>query len=301
MLLLLGATGASSQSAHELIAQCSRAADGGSVGLEALEVDCPGLEHALVELQLAPFITEQQAERLNVHALDDIAALTRHFTAAPPATPSMDTAMLEAILAELQLESTVRPPSWLERVRQWLQGLLDRWQSQEYAWLQHWLEEKKLLEGLGDALDLGSLVVVLALMVLVVRDELRAAGWLRGRGRGRRPANAAAVARRDVASGSDDMSRVPLEQRPAMLLRWLVAALQRAGRLQGDRSLTHRELTLRAGFAQPEQREAFGQVAMLAERLLYAAERVPADEIDRVLQEGIALHAQLCAQRGAGA
>jgi hypothetical protein len=62
--------------------------------------------------------------------------------------------------------------------------------------------------------------------------------------------------------------------------------------LQAERSLTHRELTVRARFDDSSQRENFRRVAQLAERIVYGGDEAPA-ELDEVVQAGRALHSQL--------
>jgi hypothetical protein len=89
-----------------------------------------------------------------------------------------------------------------------------------------------------------------------------------------------------------DLDNAARSERPSILLQMLVATLVKTGRLQAERSLTHRELTARARFDDSSQRESFGRVAQLAERVVYGGDESPA-ELDEVVQAGGALHAKL--------
>ena len=89
-----------------------------------------------------------------------------------------------------------------------------------------------------------------------------------------------------------DLDAAARSERPSILLQMLVATLVKAGRLQAERSLTHRELTARAKFDDSSQRESFRRVAQLAERIVYGGDEAPA-ELDEVVQAGRALHSQL--------
>jgi hypothetical protein len=89
-----------------------------------------------------------------------------------------------------------------------------------------------------------------------------------------------------------DLDAAARSDRPSILLQMLVAALVKTGRLQAERSLTHRELATRARFDDSSQRESFRRVAQLAERIVYGGAEAPAD-LDEVVQAGRALHSQL--------
>jgi hypothetical protein len=90
-----------------------------------------------------------------------------------------------------------------------------------------------------------------------------------------------------------DIDAAALSERPSIVLRMLVATLVKTGRLQAERSLTHRELIKRVKLDDSGQRESFSRVAQLAERIVYGGNDAPADELDAVVQAGRALNAQL--------
>jgi hypothetical protein len=63
--------------------------------------------------------------------------------------------------------------------------------------------------------------------------------------------------------------------------------------LQTERSLTHRELTAKARFDDPQQRESFQRVAELAERIVYGGDIAAPADLDYVVQAGRSLNSQL--------
>lgn len=138
----------------------------------------------------------------------------------------------------------------------------------------------------------GALILVLGLAAAVIVNEVRVA--LKGRRKRERMsgAGAAGIFSDAHAARSLDLDDAARNERPSILLQMLVAALVKTGRLQAERSLTHRELIGRAKFDDSSQRESFSRVARLAERIVYGGDDTPA-ELDEVVQAGRALHSQL--------
>ncbi len=287
------------QSAAALVAECSESAADDIVGLNELEAACPGLEHALVQLGYAPFVAEAQLDQLSVHGLVDLQRLADRYRRTPDvAANEIHAGTLGPILESLRQEQRAElPETWLQRLKQWLRSVFDRPQQASDPWLGRWLQQRTISEKVRDGIVYGLIALVIVLAIVVVFNEARAAGLLRRGGRhdSRAPASAAnpEPARLSLA----DLDSLTLEQRPSLLLRLLVSALVKAGRLRADKSLTHRELMQRANFDVPGQREDFQRVAVLGERLLYGTARVAPDEIETVIQAGRALEAQLAASQ----
>jgi hypothetical protein len=80
---------------------------------------------------------------------------------------------------------------------------------------------------------------------------------------------------------------------PSALLRTLIATLVKSGRLTGEHSLTHSELTKRARFDDAAQRESFQKVAQLAEREVFSGQDIASSDSSEVLDVGRTLDAQL--------
>lgn len=294
----------------QLIANCSQSADSDIFGLPELEVVCPGLEHALVELGYATFMSEGQLDTLSVHSLVDLQRLADRYREPPAQSDAVSVDTLGPILKSLQLEQqqTQRPPSLFERFRKWLRSLFDRPEGETDSWLSRWLEDFQMSEAVSRAIFYSLVVLVIVLAIVVVINELRAAGVLR---RDKRAGSAAVPGDEHrphpVAMTLADLESVPPGERPSLLLRILVSTLVKTGRLRTEKSLTHRELSLRAAFDEASQRESFQQIAVLGERLLYGSDRgndggggrVSPEEIAAAVQAGRALNTQLASPRPA--
>lgn len=281
-------------SAAELVAQCSESAATDIVGLNELDAACPGLEHALVQLGYAPFVSEAQLDRLSVHSLEDLQQLTDRYRQPPDAAANdIGTTTLGPILESLQQQRAEPPQTWFQRLKQWLRGVFDRSQQKPDPWLERWLQGRTLPQKFWNVVIYGLIGLVIVLAVAVVFNEARAAGLLRRGGRRDLQVQDRATGLEATRMSLADLDAVALEARPSLLLRLLVATLVNAGRLRAEKSLTHRELSQHANFDAVDQRESFQRVAVLGERLLYGDARIAPDEIEAAVQAGRALNAQL--------
>lgn len=285
----------------DIIAECSGSGDGDVFGLQELEVDCPGLEHTLIELGYAPFISESQLDALSTHSLVDLQRLADRYRQPPASSPEIDVANLKPVLQALQQEQrSERPLTLIERLKKWLRSVFDRPKGDSGSWLNRWLDDVKVSEAVSRAIAYGLVMLVIVLAVGVLVNELRAAGLLRRKARASQDGRTSTDAARDAATRTPgDLDTVAPHDRPSVLLRMLVATLVKTGRLRAERSLTHRELSLRAAFDEPAQRECFQQVAALGERVIYGDGRIPDDEVEAIVQAGRTLNLQLTDSRAA--
>ena len=176
--------------------------------------------------------------------------------------------------------------------------MLERRRDSSEDWLSRWLDNVDIPSAVGRAILLASIALIIGLTILVIVNELRAAGVFRRR-RGTQDADMTAGSA-TTAAGEDsaDLDSLPVDRKAQVLLRMLVRTLVQSGRLRTERSLTHRELCARAAFDDAQQRESFRRVAALAERTVYGDGEVPAAEVEPVVAAARALDAQL---RGAPA
>ena len=149
-----------------------------------------------------------------------------------------------------------------------------------------------------DGILFVAIALILVLTIVVIVNELRAAGVFRGRPDRRTTTVSRGAAALDAGDAVIDLDALPADRKASMLLRMLVATLVQSGRLRTERSLTHRELCARATFDDAQQRESFRRVAALAERTVYGSREVPAEEVEPIVAAARALDAQL---RGAPA
>ena len=289
-------TAGATASEWDLIRACSENADPDTIGLAELEQACPGLEASLVAVGYEAFLSDSERDALSVYGLDDLVHL-----GAPreSANAALQTESLRSVLEGIEQQTNERPPSWWDRFKNWLQELIRR-RADEDSWLDEWLQKVQPSEVVVRTTLYSLVGLVILLAVLIVINELRAAGVLKRRTRdGTRPGSAPA-SRAQTGEGMSiaELDALPLQKRPAALLRIVVAALVRAGRLRSERSLTYRELVQYARFADEGERTSFQSIASAAERSVYGASAFAEQDVELLVREGRALQARL-AERAA--
>lgn len=281
----------------DVIGDCSGSADEETAGLTALEEECPGVTRALEQSGYLPLLSTSERDGLDVYDLSDVLTVDDWYADHDSAAREPDVAALGPILQALRAQQPERPLTWLERLRRWLRSMADRPERDSDNWFSRWLDKTHVTEVVATTLLFGVLALILALTILVIVNELRAAGVFRKR----LATEADGIATGNAAAAVDaavDVDSLPPDRKASMLLRMLVTTLVQSGRLRTERSLTHRELCARANFDDAEQRESFKRVAALAERTVYGSSEVPAAEVEPIVMAARALDAQL---RGASA
>ena len=125
----------------DLLENCSDSADQETVGLTALEEECPGLTGALEQSGFLPLLSTSQREELDVYDLSDVLAVDDWYTQEEPAARKLDVGTLGPILDSLRTQEPERPLTWFERFKRWLRSIADRQQGDSESWLSRWLDE----------------------------------------------------------------------------------------------------------------------------------------------------------------
>jgi hypothetical protein len=279
------------RAAIEVIEKCSDAADEDTIGLEALEDECPGLTRALEASGYLALLPTASRDELDVDKLLELLRVASRYDREAPRAVNVGT--LGPILDSLRTQAPERPLTWFERFKRWLRAKLERPDSDSDNWLSRWLDDVDVPDAIARGILFASIGLIVVLTIVVIINELRAAGVFRSRRRSRDAdmilAGIASAAMDDVA----DIDTLPVDRKIPMLLRMLVTTLVQSGRLRAERSLTHRELCTRANFDDAQQRESFRRVAALAERTVYGVGEVPAEEVEPIVAAARALDAQL--------
>jgi hypothetical protein len=280
------------ESARQVLDDCIESIEHGSIGMAAVEAACPGLEAALVELGVAPFLPEEQRETLGLNGLISLQSLLDRYRETPE-TVAVEVDSLQSVLDSLQQPAqTEQPLTWFERFKRWLRNAMNRGESSSDPWLSRWLDEHRMSDTMRDVLFYGSVLLVVVLAIIVIANELRIV-WKGRRKSARAPGSEQIAGAGGALASNLDIEAAARGDRPSLVFRMLVATLVKTGRLQTERSLTHRELILRAKFDDPQQRESFNRVADLAERIVYGGDVVSTDDLDYVVEAGRTLNAQL--------
>lgn len=291
------AAGQDERSALEIIDKCGESADDETIGLTALEEECPGVTGALEQSGYLSLLSTAERDQLDGYDLSDLIFVDYWYDDAAPPERAVDVATLTPILDSLRAQTEERPLTWFERFKRWLRAILERPESSQDNWFTRWLDNAKISDFVASVILYVALALILGLTIFVIVNELRAAGVFSGRRKSEHDsiAGGAAATAEDAAAEFDSLSA---QRKASMLLRMLVATLIQSGRLRTERSLTHRELSARARFDDARQRESFQRVATLAERTVYGSGEIPAEEIEPIVAAARDLDAQL---RGAPA
>jgi hypothetical protein len=293
--------GTAPDAAWETLRSCSRIqqdADSAELlGMDAIEAECPGFEQALGDLGYDELLPDSVRSALRPDQIEELERIIGRYRQAHDSAIDLDG--LDGVLKSLREETVEQQPSLWARFRAWLREVLGREAPKPgKPWRLPWLDNLTVSDAVINTVAWSAFALVIGLALAVVLNELRAAGVLRrGPLRAREvPPDAPSGAHEPVTLG--DLDRVPLEDRPSLLLRVLVETLLETGRLSAATSLTHRELSSRASFEVSEERTTFQRIARLAERSVYGRVSAPSHEIEEAVREGRRLDARL---RGAPA
>lgn len=276
------------RAAVRAIDQCLPRLDAGlDVGRARIEARCPGALQAIEASPVAANLPRDWQQARNELSAGGLRALRRALADPPPAARRTlpDAAALAQLAqaARAGLEPGGGP--WA-RFSRWLRSLLERGAPRRDLDdpVAGWLRGLSLPQRAWTLFGYLVLAGLLLFVAWLVRAELRAAGLA---GRARAPRAAPGPAWPETTAERYDS--LPLEERPAWLLRQLAAQLQRRGCLQAAATLTARELAQRARLDSPQETASLRELAGVAERVRYDARPPAAPEIEPVLAPARAL------------
>jgi hypothetical protein len=275
------------------VRDCAVSASASLSGLKSLSAACPDLPAALDTLGLDQILYEGWRDKLNVHALDDALLLAERYSDVGwHQTPAITA--VPAIVQSLKDEQAAPAASWWRSFKSWIKQWIEHSDSAIAKWIKHLLDgvgttpvSQSVLRGFVYTVTLFAALAA----VFIVGWELKAAGIA---ARFRRGHRAEALPEDSFPPSPAGEGSVGEENTPAGLLRALVRRLLQMDRLAPtERSLTHRELVVRAGFDDDSQRSAFAGVARTAEAALYGSEPESPDTVQSVTRQGRELLLQL--------
>jgi hypothetical protein len=279
--------------ARAAIASCTQRLDPPQdIGYDRIAARCPDLARVLERSEFEQWLPQGWKEarnNLSAGSLTELAAVVEreHSTRASARTPRVE--RLNEVLAGLGSQREEGTGAWA-RFKRWLRGLTEQTEGQSSA---GWFDRMVSRVGISDAIveiityvALGAMVV---LALIVVLNELKAAGLLGRRDRGETTGkNQGAEAIQRVPTFVE-IERAPLVERPRMLLELIAARLTALRRLPPASAFTVRELTRSADLGNEDDRKRLANVAITAERARYAADGVPASALESAFTEGTEL------------
>jgi hypothetical protein len=197
------------------------------------------------------------------------------------------------VLGRLAAAQPVRG-GFLSRLRTWLDTVLQRpTEGDSSGWLERLLSRGTPAQIVIETLTYVAVAAILALAATILFGEVRAAMALRRR----RPAGDRSSLERAPVAGEpladQRVEHVIPQERPAYLLRLVLARLAHTGRLPQPASLTVREAQALAAIADPADRARLAELAAAAERVRYASRPDTPGALSRAIEAGAQLLARL--------
>jgi len=269
------------------------------VGYERIAARCPELSQRLAAAGVdrwLPGSWRDPHNDLSAGGLEELRTALERERAVSTVSRAPRPEELKAALLEMGAGGHERAGMW-RRFLNWLRAVVSaRGQPQGPGLLARLISRVGLPETLIQITTYVAFGVTLALALLVLGNELRAAGIFKSAAR-QDEDTAAAIAAEPGELQWQDVERASPSERPRVLLTLLIERLTRLEALPPARGLTTREVTraLRLGHIEDAQRVA--QLAGVAERVRYAKQPVSAADLGQALETGRALLEGLGARR----
>lgn len=259
------------------------------VGYDRIALRCPNLAPALERSGIEEWLPQGWKEvrnNLSAGSLIELRSLIGRELAAHASERKPRVEKLNEVLAGLGDQHRVANGTWL-RFKRWLRELLQRRDREDREdWFDRMVHRVGLPDAIVEVITYLSLGAMVALALLVVLNELRAAGLL-----GRRPQEEADERDMDLAMlrtipTVGEIERAPLIERPRMLLELIAAKLTAIRRLPPAAAMTARELAGAVNLEAVQDREGLACLAVTAERARYSGSGVPSDALESAYARG---------------
>lgn len=262
------------------------------VGYDRIAARCPDLARTLEQsgfAQWLPLGWKESRNNLSAGSLAELRTVVEREleTRASARTPRVE--RLGAILATLAEQRAQGTGTW-SRFKQWLRDLLERRErTEEEGWFDRMVSRVGISDAIVEVVTYIALGAMVVLAILVVLNELGAAGLLRRRARGRPGDEETAALSLRAPPTFGEIERAPLPERPRMLLELVSAKLTALRRLPPAGALTVHELARSAELQEALDRERLIALAQATERARYAERPVPAPVLEAAFEHGRAL------------
>jgi len=263
----------------------------GSVDEEAGTHDlsgyCPGLAARIAAAAGAGKLSGVSPSAASRAELRDLGAFAASFERDPalPTGAALDFEGLDALLADVLVEEDDDEGPW-RRLLEWLEQRMGDGGSGDFGWLVDFLESISPPVWVWELIYKGLVVLIIVLALVVVGNEARISGLLRGR---RHRGRAGGPVERDEsprASGPrtfDELRSLPPRARAGALLTLVVAGLCERGWLSAGPSDTNGELLAQLRRRHASMTAAFGSLVRSVESVVYGDRELDPGEQDHML------------------
>jgi hypothetical protein len=272
------------------------------VGYERIAARCPDLAAQLERSGWSAWLPaswKDPRNDLSAGGLRELRRVVSRELAAQAVERAPRVEPLREILADLGDTARERSGFWA-RFKAWLRSLFERRDRDEGpGWLSRLIERVGLSQAVIEIVTYVALAMIVALAVVIVLNELRAAGFLR---RKRAPSRGSA---QEMADGRriawHDIERAALADKPSLLFDFIATRLTQLGRLPPPAALTAREVVRAAELPDDVDRSKLAELASTAERVRYADGPVSPEIVESAVEKGRELLTHIEAQGAEGA
>jgi len=251
--------------------------------LDLLE-SCPDLAILLATREDQDFIQPRLSSDTTLNRLIDERTLRQHPYSAVQST-NTDLNLLAELAKKYQLNDTLADePSWWARFTQWLK---DNYGSDnedtDIDWLIKLLDEFSLPEWLFKTIFYGSIGLVILLAIIIIVNEFR--HYKRYQNRDKHSANTDSLAHLHALRklSWDEVLALPVHQKAAALLQYLIQQCITRDWLPDNNSFTNREFYQRLKKIDVTKAMQFNQVVNAAEQTVYGKHPLSAEEVSTLI------------------
>jgi hypothetical protein len=256
------------------------------IGYDRIAARCPELAKQLDHGAWAPWLPrgwKEPGNDLSAGGLREFRELVQRESEASESQWAPDIRHLKGVLDGLAGPNT---EGWWSRLKAWLRSILEtREQQTDESWFTRMVSHVGISQSLRQLIAYTALIAVILLAVGIVINEVRAAGLLPKRGSEARGRHGSRGTRAPRMAWSD-IERVPLSDKPRLLLELIVRRLSDRGYLPPAGALTVRELTRAARLPEPDDRTRLTELALTAERVRYSSGEIESTALDESVARG---------------
>ena len=250
---------------------------------------CPLLKTALSKQGSALPMQEDIGDHTSLNQLMDLQSLLRATKGAVPVTMKFDFSGLKPLLANTLIAGPKPKVDWWQRFKAWMEAkLAQKDQSGDIDWLIKFLAKIVPPQWLAELMFKGAIGLILLLALVVIGNELRAGGgsfkW-RNRLFARPQFGSRATVPKIAIPTLADVQSLPLQQRPAALLKLVIYTLVERAALPGNAGLTNRELCASLKRKGQPYSSVFERFILTLDPILYGGRQVDAVQMEALLRE----------------